>query len=115
MRTMSLESGRILWRLNHVLLPEPGSPIARTTAPLVFLASCGAGGRAVLAAAASVSSGAVAGPGGLAGRPTRNGHRRSLARRLRPPTTPTASTAAVAIAIAARALRRLFPAASLGS
>ena len=24
----------MLWRLNHVLLPEPGSPIDNTTAPL---------------------------------------------------------------------------------
>ena len=30
---MSLESGFMLWRLNHELLPEPGSPIARTTVP----------------------------------------------------------------------------------
>ena len=30
---MSLESGTTLWRLNHELLPEPGSPMARTTTP----------------------------------------------------------------------------------
>jgi hypothetical protein len=30
---MSLESGVMLWRLNHELLPEPGSPIASTTTP----------------------------------------------------------------------------------
>src|ERR1700679_2115529 len=33
-RKRSLESGVTLWRLNHELLPEPGSPIARTTTPL---------------------------------------------------------------------------------
>ena len=31
---MSLESGVILWRLNHELLPDPGNPIARMTLPL---------------------------------------------------------------------------------
>jgi hypothetical protein len=31
---MSLESGTTLWRLNQELLPDPGSPMARTTMPL---------------------------------------------------------------------------------
>ena len=31
---MSLESGVILWRLNHELLPDPGNPMARMTLPL---------------------------------------------------------------------------------
>ncbi len=30
---MSLESGAMLWRLNHVLLPDPGKPMASTTIP----------------------------------------------------------------------------------
>jgi len=30
---MSLESGTTLFRLNQELLPDPGSPIARTTTP----------------------------------------------------------------------------------
>src|SRR6266851_5215120 len=33
-RTMSLESGITLCRLNQELLPEPGRPIASTTRPL---------------------------------------------------------------------------------
>ena len=31
---MSLESGTTLCRLNHELLPDPGSPMASTTIPL---------------------------------------------------------------------------------
>ena len=31
---MSLESGVMLCRLNHELLPDPGNPMARTTVPL---------------------------------------------------------------------------------
>lgn len=42
-RTKSLESGMMSCRLNHELLPEPGSPIARTTAPFAFFCFCGAG------------------------------------------------------------------------
>jgi len=30
---MSLESGRILCRLNQVLFPDPGKPMDKTTAP----------------------------------------------------------------------------------
>src|ERR1700719_1479411 len=33
-RNRSLESGVMLWRLNHELLPDPGNPIASTTTPL---------------------------------------------------------------------------------
>src|SRR5580658_10330508 len=33
-RKRSLESGVMLWRLNHELLPDPGNPIASTTTPL---------------------------------------------------------------------------------
>ena len=40
---MSLDSGRMLWRLNQVLLPEPGSPIDSTTAPFGFLRGWQAG------------------------------------------------------------------------
>ncbi len=47
---MSLESGTTLWRLNHELLPEPGSPIARTTIPF--------GGRADAAGTAAGTRGA---------------------------------------------------------
>ena len=32
-RRRSLESGLMLWRLNHELLPDPGRPIANTTVP----------------------------------------------------------------------------------
>ena len=60
---MSLDSGRILWRLNHVLLPEPGSPIDSTTAPFGFLdgwaggaAGAPAGSTASIASAASAAS-----------------------------------------------------------
>jgi len=52
---MSLESGTTLWRLNHVLFPEPGSPIASTTIPL--------GARAAAAGAAGSFGGAVAATG----------------------------------------------------
>ena len=41
-RTMSLESGKILWRLNQVLLPDPGKPIESTTAPFDCLAESAA-------------------------------------------------------------------------
>src|SRR5205807_505972 len=38
-RSRSLDSGRMLCRLNHELLPEPGSPIASTTLPLLGCAA----------------------------------------------------------------------------
>ena len=47
---MSLESGVTLCRLNHELLPEPGSPIARTTMPF--------GGRGAAAGTAAGTCGA---------------------------------------------------------
>src|SRR5437764_2626080 len=40
-RNMSLESGVTPRRLNHVVLPEPGSPIAKTTTPRGALLSWG--------------------------------------------------------------------------
>src|SRR5579863_4766671 len=56
-RSRSLESGVILLRLNHELLPEPGNPIANTTTPF--------GERAAVAAGA-VASGALAEAAGTA-------------------------------------------------
>src|SRR6266436_8772077 len=52
MRTTSLESGAMLWRLNHELLPEPGRPMARITAPF--------GGRAGALGTTFVGSGSAA-------------------------------------------------------
>jgi len=52
---MSLESGSMLWRLNHVLLPEPGSPMDRTTAPFGLVAEEDWAG-AVAGTAGSLSS-----------------------------------------------------------
>src|SRR6476661_5042226 len=58
-RRMSLDSGVILWRLNHELLPDPGNPIARMTLPLD---TRGAAGGEVFAAAGG--TGASASPSG---------------------------------------------------
>ncbi len=43
-RNRSLESGVMLWRLNHELFPDPGNPIARTTTPLEGRGDSGWGG-----------------------------------------------------------------------
>src|SRR6202161_3468572 len=51
-RIKSLERGVRLWRLNHELLPEPGSPIASTTTPF--------GGRGDAAGTAGTFAGAAA-------------------------------------------------------
>src|SRR3954462_2777933 len=40
-RSTSLDSGVMLWRLNHELLPDPGRPTASTTIPFE---GCWAGG-----------------------------------------------------------------------
>src|SRR6201987_4009896 len=58
---MSLESGVILLRLNQELLPEPGRPMARMTAPLGGRGMAGGGGCKV---AFSGTAGVVGAPGG---------------------------------------------------
>ena len=58
---MSLDSGRISWRLNHVDLPDPGSPIASTTTPLLGRAAAATAGGAAPAAGTSSDSGAATG------------------------------------------------------
>ncbi len=60
---MSLDSGTTLWRLNHELLPEPGSPMARTTTPFGgrWAAAGGAGTRGA-AASGEVTGGSSASP-----------------------------------------------------
>ena len=59
---MSLESGTTLCRLNHVLLPEPGSPIASTTIPL--------GGRCGAEAAAGTFGTSIIGPAAASASPS---------------------------------------------
>jgi hypothetical protein len=57
----------MLWRLNHELLPDPGSPIARTTTPFE---ACGRGateGDAARGASAASASGTVSVVAGAAG------------------------------------------------
>jgi hypothetical protein len=41
---MSLDSGVTLRRLNHVVFPEPGKPIVKTTKPRELREACGSGG-----------------------------------------------------------------------
>jgi hypothetical protein len=57
---MSLESGSMLCRLNHVLLPEPGRPIESTTAPLDFAVADPWAGAGAVAAGSCTSLGASA-------------------------------------------------------
>ncbi len=99
-RTMSLESGTTLFRLNQELLPDPGSPIARTTTPFggrdattggtaggpVGAADSATGGAARPAADGVSSEGAspiALTAAGVKARPT--GCRRSRPPRPRPP------------------------------
>src|SRR5438270_180220 len=104
-RIMSLESGFKLCRLNHELLPEPGSPIARTTVPFDARGRCATGAAATGAAsgfssalgtateAASELAGTDFDPGRLLPRPPL---RRRLGRRASPDAPPAlASGAAV--------------------
>src|SRR5438270_5635238 len=64
-RIMSLESGFKLCRLNHELLPEPGSPMASTTVPFDARGRC-ATGAAATGAASGFSSALGAGASELA-------------------------------------------------
>src|SRR6202142_3483916 len=75
---MSLESGVMLWRLNQELLPEPGRPTARITAPLGV--PCGREGAAGAGNAADESSPATAGWGLELRRPRRPRPRRRRGR-----------------------------------
>jgi hypothetical protein len=62
-RNRSLESGVMLWRLNHALLPDPGNPIANTTVPRDGRgagATAAAGSGEILASGAAVAGTALA-------------------------------------------------------
>ena len=75
---MSLESGTTLWRLNQELLPEPGSPIARTTMP--FGGRAGAAGHCD-GAVGRLRAGAAASPFGARSFGRASSDRVQLARR----------------------------------
>src|ERR1700739_1978188 len=67
-RSISLERGVMLLRLNQELLPEPGRPMARMTAPLGGRGIAGGRGRGVAAGgAAGISPAAVEGADGDTG------------------------------------------------
>jgi hypothetical protein len=99
-RNMSLESGLILWRLNHELFPDPGSPMARITLPFgargtavgeAFAAACVTGAATSLSGVDSagdpLDGAAATGRGPPLPRPPRP--RRRLRRGSAPPPVPT--------------------------
>src|SRR6516165_3149476 len=72
MRTMSLERGRILCRLNQVLFPDPGRPMERMTAPFGFFdggadtcAGANAADGSAISVGASASAASPVGPPGV--------------------------------------------------